>query len=163
MASRSINDLHPCTRKKVRLFLKYAKDAGIDVLIYCTYRSPEEQHVLYMQGRLDEYGITTDDLNRVREEIGLYPISEKEANRIVTNAKPWESFHQYGLAFDCVPLQGGKPDWDNTVAYSILGDIALKVGLTWGGTWENFKEYPHFQDDETYEHILTIYKKHHGD
>ena len=154
MASRRIEDLHPITREKVQGFLHIANQNGIDVLIYCTYRSPEEQEVLYLQGRLEKFGITLEQLNQKRKEFGLYPLSKKEANRIVTNAKPWQSFHQYGFAFDCVPLQGGKPDWSNIEAYKTLEKIGKQVGLEWAGEWRKFKEMPHFQDTDTYNHIV---------
>ena len=153
MASRKLEDLHPVTREKTEKFLEKAKENGIEVLIYCTYRSPEEQEILYMQGRLEQFGITLKELNERRKKLGLWELTEKEARRKVTNAKPWQSFHQYGLAFDCVPLAGGKPDWSNREAYEKLGEIAREAGLEWAGNWEKFKELPHFQDTETYELI----------
>lgn len=154
MASRRLEDLHPVTREKTEEFLRRAKEKGIDVLIYCTYRSPEEQEVLYMQGRLEQFGITLEELNKRRVKLGLWKLTEKEAKRKVTNAKPWQSFHQYGLAFDCVPLQGGKPDWNNVEAYRTLGSIASEIGLEWAGGWRRFRELPHFQDTETYNLIV---------
>lgn len=150
MPSRNINDLHPITREKVKCFLEEAKRQGIEVLITCTYRSPEEQEVLYMQGRLRQFEITLEELNEKRKRLGLYPLSKEEANRIVTNARAWQSFHQYGLAIDVVPLNGGKPDWNNLQAFEKLGEIGQRCGLEWAGTWQRFKEYPHFQDTETY-------------
>jgi peptidoglycan L-alanyl-D-glutamate endopeptidase CwlK len=154
MASRRLEDLHPVTRKKTEEFLKRAKEDGIEVLIYCTFRSPEEQEILYMQGRLEQFGITLKELNERRKKLGLWELTEKEARRKVTNAKPWQSFHQYGLAFDCVPLAGGKPDWSNHEAYEKLGEIAQKVGLEWAGSWKQFRELPHFQDTETFQKIV---------
>ncbi len=154
MASRRLEDLHPVTREKTEAFLQRAKEKGIDVLIYCTYRSPEEQEVLYMQGRLEQFGITLEELNKRRVKLGLWRLTEKEAKRKVTNAKPWQSFHQYGLAFDCVPLQGGKPDWNNIEAYRTLGSIASEIGLEWAGGWRRFRELPHFQDIETFQKIV---------
>lgn len=153
MASRSLNDLHPVTREKTKRFLELANSKGIDVLIYCTYRSPEEQKILYMQGRLEQFGITIDELNEKRRKVGLWKLTPIQAKRKVTNAKPWQSFHQYGLAFDCVPMSGGKPDWNNRENYKILGEIAKEIDLEWAGEWKRFKELPHFQDTETYNHI----------
>lgn len=154
MASRKLEDLHPITREKAQRLIEEARKQGIELLIYCTYRSPEEQLILYMQGRLKEYNITVQQLNERRKQIGLAPISEKEANTVVTNAKPWQSFHQYGLAFDCVPLDGGKPNWNNIRVYQQLAKIADTIRLEWAGNWKTFKELPHFQDTETYNKIL---------
>ncbi|WP_456381668.1 M15 family metallopeptidase [Persephonella sp.] len=154
MASRKLEDLHPVTREKARQFLELAQEEGIDVLIYCTYRSPEEQEILYMQGRLEKFGITLEELNQKRKELGLWQLTEKEARRKVTYARAWQSFHQYGFAFDCVPLAGGKADWNNREAYHRLGEIGEKVGLEWAGNWKRFREYPHFQDTDTYMKVV---------
>ncbi len=150
MASRKIEDLHPESRKKFTEFLKKAKSEGIDVLVYCTYRSEEEQQVLYMQGRLEKFGITLEELNEKRKKLGLWTLSPSEAKRVVTNAKPWQSAHQYSVAVDLVPLQGGKPAWNATETYRKLGEIAKKLELEWAGEWKRFREMPHFQDSATW-------------
>lgn len=146
MASRRIEDLHPRMQKKAKKFLELAKQNGIEVLIYCTYRSAEEQEILYMQGRLEQFGITVEQLNEKRKKIGLYPLTEKEAKKIVTNAKPGQSMHNHGLAFDCVPMQAGKPAWNDIQTYKKLAEIAKKIEMEWAGNWKTFKEYPHFED-----------------
>lgn len=80
----------------------------------------------------------------------------------VTNAKAWQSIHNYGLAFDIVLLI----DKDNngtfeTATWDTLKDFdgdkvadwmeVVKVfkdaGWEWGGDWNNFKDAPHFQKD----------------
>lgn len=158
MPSRKLDDLHPEVMKKALRFLTLAKQKyGIDVLIYCTYRSPEEQEVLYLQGRYDKLGITLEELNEKRKKLGLYPLTEKEAKKIVTNAKPWQSAHQYKVAFDCVPIVAGKPDWNNINLYKKLAEIGKEVGLDWAGEWKTFKEYPHFQDTKLFEELKFLH------
>jgi len=121
MASRKIEDLHPKVMEKAKDFLAKCAEQGIDVLIYCTYRSQAEQAELYAIGR------TTP-------------------GKIVTNAKPGYSYHNWGLAFDCVPLINGKPMWDSkNPMWQKLGELGKSVGLEWAGDWKKFKEYPHFQ------------------
>lgn len=51
MASRSFLDLAPSVRSKANDFVAACATAGIDVLIYCTYRSQDEQDALYKIGR----------------------------------------------------------------------------------------------------------------
>lgn len=71
----------------------------------------------------------------------------------VTNAKGWQSIHQYGLAYDVVVLldkdNNGtfeSVDWNaNSVFYKIVVDFLKSKGYEWGGDWANFKDYPHFQ------------------
>jgi peptidoglycan L-alanyl-D-glutamate endopeptidase CwlK len=120
MSSRSIDDLHPLFQSRAREFLIAAKAAGLDVLLYCGYRSREEQDELYAQGRT-------------------------KLGKIVTNARAGFSAHNYGLAFDAVPIVYGKPAWDDHAAWETYGNVAASVGLEWAGTWQSFKEFPHVQ------------------
>ncbi len=120
MSSRSLDDLHPLFLPKARDFMDAAKLAGLDVLIYCTFRSRLEQDELYTHGRT-------------------------APGKIVTNARAGQSAHNYGLAFDGVPLVLGKPAWDDHNDWNIYGRVAASVGLEWAGTWAKFKEMPHIQ------------------
>ncbi len=66
--------------------------------------------------------------------------------RIVTNALPCQSAHNFGLAFDAVPLDGGKPVWDaGSALVSQMGECGEEAGLEWAGKWTRFKESVHFQ------------------
>lgn len=120
MSSRSLDDLHPVFRPKAHEFAEAAKAAGLDLLIYCTYRSPAEQDELYTHGRTS-------------------------AGAIVTNARGGQSAHNFGLAFDGVPLVLGKPAWDDHAAWATYGHVASAVGLEWAGAWIKFREFPHVQ------------------
>ncbi len=126
--SRDLNHLRPDVKEKAEKFLSIASNMGIDVLVTCTYRSNEEQKVLYAIGRT-------------------------APGRKVTNALPGESKHNNmeggapaSLAFDVVPLVMGKPMWDaSNPVWKVLGGIGKSVGLSWAGDWKRFKEYPHFE------------------
>ena len=121
MASRSLDDLKPPARARAEAFLRAAQAAGLDILIYCTYRSPEEQNDLYAQGRT-------------------------APGRIVTSARAGESFHNWGLAFDFVPLVAGKPAWNDAAKYAQAGRLAESVGLEWAGRWQGkLRETAHCQ------------------
>ena len=121
MASRSLDDLHPIVKKKAEQFLEACEARGIDILIYCTYRSPEEQDELYAQGRT-------------------------KSGRVVTNARGGDSFHNWRCAFDFVPLVAGKPAWDDKALYTKAGSIAESVGLEWSGRWTGkLRETAHCQ------------------
>ncbi len=124
MASRRLSDLHPKLQGPAYQWLRACADTGLDILVTCTYRSPEEQERLYAQGR-------------------------SEPGRIVTNAKPGESYHNYGLALDFVPLVDGKPTWKTTgldlEMWELAGGLAEEHGFEWAGRWSRFKEFPHIQ------------------
>ena len=92
ISSRKLEDLNPKVRTLAEQFIKACDKAGIDVLIYCTYRDNEMQNYLYSQGRTVK-------------------------GKIVTNAKAGDSWHNWRCACDFVPMIGGKPQWSNTKLY----------------------------------------------
>lgn len=121
MASRSLSDLNPSVKVKAEAFLAACEKVGLDILIYCTYRSGAEQDGLYEQGRT-------------------------KPGAIVTNARAGESFHNWRCAFDFVPLGAGKPAWNDKALYLKAGIIAESVGLEWAGRWTGkLKETAHCQ------------------
>lgn len=118
--SRNIGDLHPKVAALCREFVAKCRDAGIDVIITSTYRDVESQQAIYDQGRT-------------------------KAGPRVTNAKPGQSFHNYKVAFDFVPIVNGKADWNNTITFRRCGEIAEALGLEWAGRWRTFTELAHCQ------------------
>ena len=125
MASRSLDDLDPRVQPTARAVVKAWKDKGFEGLITCTYRSNEEQEVLYSKGR------------------GGVPGPR------VTYARAGQSFHNHGLAIDFVPVVNGKLLWDSdSPLWGILARIAMEVDPTieWGGYWSPRKrDLPHIQ------------------
>lgn len=117
--SRKLTDLLPVVQAKAKAFLAAAKAEGIDVLITSTYRDNESQDELYAQGRT-------------------------RPGKIVTNARGGQSFHNYRVAFDFVPVIGGKAVWNDLALFRRLGKIGKSLGLEWGGDWK-FRDYPHLQ------------------
>lgn len=140
MASRDLNHLHPRLKPIAEAFVHECSDRGVQVLIYCTWRSGAEQDQLYALGR------TKPSTVGVRL---LKPMGD-----VVTNAKAGQSAHNFTIngrpaakAFDCCPLIGGKPVWDKRHAHwQIMGAIAAKMGLEWyGKKGAKFQESPHFE------------------
>lgn len=127
MASRKLSDLHPRLQLIAKEHIVKCKEEGIDLLIYCTYRSTEEQKKLYAQGRTEKGSKVTWTLNSKHNHTkdGL-PCS---------------------LAYDCVPLINGKPAWSNNALYHIVGKIGESLGLIWGYHFKN-SDMPHFEMNE---------------
>jgi peptidoglycan LD-endopeptidase CwlK len=114
-------DLAPLFRPKAQAVLDACKARGITLLVTCTKRSLKEQGELYAQGRT-------------------------APGRRVTNAKPGQSAHNYGLAMDVVPLRMGKAIWDaKAPEWQVYGEECVKAGVEWSGHWKSFKELPHCQ------------------
>lgn len=118
--SRDIDELEPVTQLKCRQFVNKCAEAGIDVIITSTYRDYESQDALYAKGRT-------------------------APGKIVTNAQAGQSFHNFRVAFDFVPVVDGKAQWDDTLLWGLCGKIAVNCGLEWGGNFKSFKDRPHCQ------------------
>jgi peptidoglycan L-alanyl-D-glutamate endopeptidase CwlK len=118
--SRNLSDLHPNVKTLCEQFIASCAKQNIDVLITSTYRDAESQNALYAQGR-------------------TLP------GKKVTNAKGGQSFHNWRVAFDFVPIVNGKAMWADTALFTKCGEIAESVGLEWAGRWKTFKELAHCQ------------------
>ncbi|NTV01943.1 MAG: M15 family metallopeptidase [Chlorobiaceae bacterium] len=118
--SRKIEDLLPPVQDRCERFLHECTKSGIDLIITSTYRDFESQKTLWAQGRT-------------------------MPGKIVTNARPGESYHNWRVAFDVVPVVGSKPVWDDMGLWQSIGAVGQACGLEWAGNWKRFREYPHFQ------------------
>ncbi|MGL5363474.1 MAG: M15 family metallopeptidase, partial [Bosea sp. (in: a-proteobacteria)] len=102
--------LHPLMRDKVKSILKKLNADGYPFELFEAYRTPARQRYLYQVGR-------TRELSR----------------KPVTNARPWQSFHQYGLAVDIILNIKGKWSWDtsgkNAAGWDLLQKYGKEAGL----------------------------------
>lgn len=126
MASRSIDALSPVVRGLALAFLRECQRQGLNVLIYCTLRTLDEQAALYAVGR-------------------------SVPGRVLTRAAPGQSLHNPGAdglarAFDAVPVLAGKPLWTDAQRLQLMGACGEVVGLVWAGRWRGpLRERVHFQ------------------
>jgi peptidoglycan L-alanyl-D-glutamate endopeptidase CwlK len=101
---------HDFSRRLLMVFKIMKETHGIDMVLLEGYRSPERQNLLAAAGPT------------------------------VSNARAFQSYHQYGLAGDCAFFRDGKllisekDPWAKH-AYQLYGEAAESVGLTWGGRW----------------------------
>lgn len=90
---RDPSHIHPVMREKSAALDKALAAAGIPLALYEGGRSPQRQAALYSKGRgQDGFGVGA-------------PL------RHVTNARAWESKHQYGVAEDRVFFVDGAWSW----------------------------------------------------
>lgn len=84
------------------------------------------------------------------EQAKIYAQGRTATGKIVTNAKPGFSNHNYGIAVDMGVfkdgkyLDGSKPS-EAEAFHRKAATIAEKYGIEWGGSWKSFKDYPHFE------------------
>lgn len=114
-------------------FLARCSASGIFLRVTHTLRTMDEQLHLYAKGRA------------LRE--GVWVLVDPRA--VVTKAKPGQSAHNFGLAFD-IAFNGADPYPDERdPRWELIGLIGAEVGLDWGGplgaddrfAWDR----PHFQ------------------
>jgi peptidoglycan L-alanyl-D-glutamate endopeptidase CwlK len=111
-ASRNWGLMHPDFAQRLLLAFKIMKEKhGYDMALLEGYRSPARQDLLAQMGGT------------------------------VTNARAFQSWHQYGLAADCAFWRDGKlvisekDPWAMR-GYQLYGEVAEQLGLTWGGRWK---------------------------
>jgi peptidoglycan L-alanyl-D-glutamate endopeptidase CwlK len=89
--------------------------------------------------------------NRTWEEQGkIYAQGRTAPGKIVTNAKPGYSNHNYGIAVDMGVFKDGKyldssKPSEAEQFHKKAASIAEKYNIEWGGSWKSFKDYPHFE------------------
>jgi peptidoglycan L-alanyl-D-glutamate endopeptidase CwlK len=110
-ASRNWGLMHPDFNQRLLLVFRIMKEKyGYEMALLEGYRSPARQDMLANMGSA------------------------------VTNARAFQSWHQYGLAADCAFLRDGKlvisekDPWAMR-GYQLYGEVAESLGLTWGGRW----------------------------
>ena len=153
---RNLEGLTPEMQELCLLHVAKCREAGLDVLIYCTLRTNEEQARLFRQGRkLWEIEARGEDLRRLylRPDLSaiLLGVGPQKGDRIRTWAGPGQSLHNYGEAYDGVPMIDGKPVWnddddESRRLWALYGRLAVECGLAWAGNWSAGKrEMPHCQ------------------
>jgi peptidoglycan LD-endopeptidase CwlK len=111
-ANRNWDLLDADFTQRLLLVFKVMRDQyGYEMVLLEGYRSPERQNRL------------------------------ADAGSHVTNARAFQSYHQFGLAGDCAFLRDGKvvisekDPWAMR-GYELYGQVAEAAGLTWGRRWK---------------------------
>lgn len=119
-----LQEICPTLQDKALQLDQLLTSQGITIRITQALRSWDAQRILYQQGR-------------------------NKPGEIVTYADAGYSWHEFGLAFDVVPLiEAGRPDWNKS--HPVWGKIVAageSVGLVSGAHWSHPRggDTPHFQ------------------
>lgn len=117
-----LQKLHPLIRKDAIAAYNEAvrrTPVGVHPVIVQTLRTFEEQALLYQKGRT-------------------------RPGPVVTNAKPGQSYHNWGLALDFCLQVKGKLIWTVNKDWMTVVNSFKEYGFQWGGEWK-FKDYPHLE------------------
>lgn len=149
LSLQRIQLLHPKLREEAAQIMEEVAQATSTPTSFCritfTLRSFVEQQAIYDQGRT-------------------------KPGKKVTNAKPGQSLHNYGVAIDIAWVLNGKDaswdvkkDWDGDKQADWMEVVAIfrKHGWEWGGDWRTFKDMPHFQKTfgNSWQTLLAKYNK----
>lgn len=147
--SKDIHDLIPEMQDKCNLVINECKKRGVEILVFQTFRSLQYQARIWRQSRtkyeiLEKvdyfkthgYDYLADILTMVGPQHGPH----------VTNSCCGESWHSFKEAFDAVIVVDKKAVWDDSHPHwKIYGEVVQSCGLTWGGGWKSFTDFPHAQ------------------
>lgn len=125
ISEQRLSQVHPLLAAKTRAMAGSLIEAGIEIRVVQGLRTIAEQNALYAQGR-------------------TAPGSK------VTNALGGHSWHNFGLAVDCVPGVRGAAKWTpNWIAkdpdFAAMIQAGESQGLVSGANWTSMPDQPHFQ------------------
>jgi len=156
--------LVPAFREKALFLLERCEERGVTMYPNELIRSPYMQGQLWCRGRSPEMigegivGLERDGapfLAACLRGAAVAPayggISDgKGGIKIVTNALPGLSWHQWGEAMDCCWLVDGRQEWsihisiEGSNGYAVYGEEAVRLGLEAGYFWAS-KDAAHVQ------------------
>jgi peptidoglycan L-alanyl-D-glutamate endopeptidase CwlK len=141
-------------RGKVEELIANCAHRGVEMRPHGALRTPFEQARLWRQSRAREEIEAKIDALRADGADFLAHCLESvgpEYGKHVTNAIPGLSWHQFGEAADCFWVVNGEAEWspkkkvDRVNGYHVYAEEAERLGLTAGGNWPGFKDWPHVQ------------------
>lgn len=117
-----LSSVCPLLADKIRQLIQLLAGENIQIRVVQGLRPWEVQESLYEQGRT-------------------------KPGKIVTNAPPGHSWHNFGLAVDVAPFDlEGQPDWNlHHPVWSHIVSVGDTLGLVAGAEWRTFPDWPHFE------------------
>lgn len=132
-SERNINSLTPKAQVLARQFMNIVTQGGRDVRIISGTRTYAEQDALYRKGR---WGNTENK---------------------VTNARGGRSNHNFGIAWDIGLFDNGKYITQGSKYKQVAALVVSELpDLEWGGDWQSFPDYPHYQQKAISDSVAVI-------
>jgi peptidoglycan L-alanyl-D-glutamate endopeptidase CwlK len=115
-----------------------------EIIVSFGIRTSSEQDALWAKGRttLSPIGCVHDDIAFKPGTCPKHPLGVP-----VTNARGGYSWHNFGMAVDCAPLNiKGGIDWNAAhPQWRIMEEEGVSLGLVNGAHWIRLVDAPHFQ------------------
>ena len=126
VSTARLTEVMPALAAKIKAMADILESEGTEIRVVQGLRSWQQQDALYQQGR-------------------------SAPGEIVTNCRGGYSYHNFGMAVDCVPSVNGvdqayAPDWNaQHPAWKRMEAVGQSLGMDSGATWRSFPDAPHFQ------------------
>lgn len=92
-----------------------------------------------------KWGIS-DARRTMAQQAAIYAQGRTKPGKVVSNAPPGRSAHNFGLAVDLWPMKGNDFDWRaSNDLFKIMADIAVSLGLTAGFYFKTIHDAPHVE------------------
>ncbi|HEU0148736.1 MAG TPA: glycoside hydrolase domain-containing protein [Bradyrhizobium sp.] len=156
VGASALDGVVPDMKARVLLLIQESTKKHVKMVPASGVRTPQSQAKLWKQSRTKAQAAAA--VTRLRSGGARFLADILEATSApkgphVTNALPGMSWHQWGEAVDCYWEVNGKPEWDpdaihsGVQGYHVYADLAetKAIGLTAGGHWKTFKDWPHVQ------------------
>jgi peptidoglycan LD-endopeptidase CwlK len=146
--------LHPELKTRLGALLQACEARGITMRPYDGLRTPLSQGKIWRQSRsTEEIEAKIQDLQVAGANFLAKMIIDAgpQAGPHVTGAIPGMSWHQWGEGCDSFWLVDGMAVWSTQKkigglnGYHVYAEEAVNIGLTAGGNWPSFKDWPHVQ------------------
>jgi peptidoglycan L-alanyl-D-glutamate endopeptidase CwlK len=145
VTERVLTGLIEEARQPALMLIACAADQGAALRVTRTFDTWATQAAYYAQGRQP-----LDQVNALRAGVGLPPITAKQNDYTISDARPGRSWHNWCRALDVVPVdEATSPDFrdpDNPLwsapYWVAIGELGEALGFEWGGRWG---DNPHFQ------------------
>lgn len=122
---------------------------------------PVKDRFVKLQARMKKIGkpiYLVEGFRSGKRQNELYDKGRVSPGNIVTHAMGLESYHQYCTAFDVafVGYNWNPPEWEWWI---ILGDEGKKLGLTWGGTFQDWGHFEFYPSGNRWETLKKYFEK----
>ena len=122
---KKLAGVHPALSLRVAQILGEMAASGFQMCVTDGVRTTAQQQALYAQGRTKPGAIVTN-----RDGVTKKSNHQRKSDG-------------YGHAVDCAFLVGGQPSWDARLPWQRYGELVIKHGLVWGGSWTSLHDLPH--------------------
>ena len=149
-----LSQLEPEFAQKINLLLNNCERLGVTLALCDGIRNTITQALYWRSSRSNQE--VDEKIKMLQHENAdflaycLFIVGEQQGPH-ATNALPGLSWHQYGLAVDCVWILDSKACWDNENLYNgingyeVLATEAKKMGICSGHEWKNLRDSGHLQ------------------